>query len=84
MLLSSSQFNYVLERHIKINDSIWLAEDPDDVYDFTPEDYCRILGTRKEGNVYDPSIYILTNDWEEFSFPLKCGGVLIDYCALCK
>lgn len=37
-----------------MNDWIWLAEDPDDFYDFTPEDYYRILGTkRKEGNVYD-------------------------------
>ncbi|KAH7846956.1 hypothetical protein Vadar_020080 [Vaccinium darrowii] len=27
---------------------VYSSEDPDDLYDFTPEDYYRILGTRKE------------------------------------
>ena len=34
-------------------DSLWLAEEPDDFYEFTAEDYYRIHATRKLGNIYD-------------------------------
>lgn len=35
-----------------------LADEPDDFYEFTPEDYYRILATKKQGTAYNDHIFI--------------------------
>lgn len=35
-----------------------LVDEPDDFYEFTPEDYYRILATKKQGNAYTDHIFV--------------------------